>query len=106
MKTFAIIDDNRVTRLVVADSIAILGALLPDEDLVLEVTDATGAAYIGAEYRKDKFVPFNNYTSWTWDEDAWAWQSPIPYPQDGKFYGWDNEAESWIEIKDVPDTIV
>lgn len=105
MKTFAIIDNGKVARLAVAEDITILGALLPDEDLVLEVTEKTGAAYVGAEYRKNKFVPFNNYESWTWNETKWAWQPPVAYPTDGKNYGWDDEGGSWIDLTGKTDTL-
>lgn len=96
--TFAIIEKGVVQRLAIADNIVQLGILLPEAELVLEVTEATGAAYVGAEYRNGKFVPFNSYKSWTWNEKKWAWIPPVAYPTDGKFYAWDEGTLAWIDI--------
>jgi hypothetical protein len=98
MTNFAILKNNRVTNIAVADSIEILGALLPDAELVVEITDKTGAGHVGAEYRNNKFVPFRQFASWTWDEKKWAWVAPKPYPADGKMYDWDEKSLSWIKL--------
>jgi hypothetical protein len=55
-------------------------------------------AGIGYEYRKDidAFVAPQPFPSWILDSDA-QWQSPTPFPADGKNYGWDEPSRSWIE---------
>ena len=30
--------------------------------------------------------------SWTLDTDTWMWKAPITYPDDGKYYTWDEDA--------------
>lgn len=35
--------------------------------------------------------------SWSISEPAWIWNPPIPFPEDGKPYEWDEPTKSWIE---------
>jgi hypothetical protein len=37
------------------------------------------------------------YPSWVGDIATMSWQPPLPYPQDGKQYYWDEPSVSWIE---------
>jgi hypothetical protein len=45
----------------------------------------------------DAFVPPKPYPSWVLDESA-QWQAPVPMPDDGKMYSWDEETQSWVEV--------
>ena len=56
-------------------------------------------ASIGMIYRADidAFIFPQPYPSWTLDENA-DWKSPVPYPNDGKQYSWNEETQSWVEI--------
>jgi hypothetical protein len=47
---------------------------------------------------RDYFIPPKPFPSWTLNEDTCLWQSPIPYPNDGKMYTWNEEILNWIEI--------
>jgi hypothetical protein len=47
---------------------------------------------------RDAFIPPKPFPSWTLNEDTCLWQSPIPYPNDGKMYTWNEEILNWIEI--------
>lgn len=60
-------------------------------------------AGIGYAYRKDidAFVAPQPYPSWVLDNDA-KWQAPVPYPNDGKQYSWDEASLSWVEFQGVP----
>tara|TARA_S200002703_G_C3773426_1_gene238095 strand:- start:850 stop:1275 length:426 start_codon:yes stop_codon:yes gene_type:complete len=41
----------------------------------------------------DVFIPQNPFPDvWVLNETNWAWEAPIPYPDDGEAYLWDNEA--------------
>ena len=46
------------------------------------------------KFMKDHF-PF---PSWTLDEIKGEWIPPIPHPNDGKCYVWDEEKQIWFEI--------
>ena len=53
-------------------------------------------AGIGYTYRADidAFVPPQPFLSWTLGVDA-QWNPPVPVPQDGKMYGWDEATTKW-----------
>ena len=57
-------------------------------------------AGIGFTYDKqrDAFIPPKPYESWILNEETCLWESPIPYPQDGKGYKWNEETLSWIKV--------
>lgn len=38
--------------------------------------------------------PAQPYPSWTWG--GASWQSPVPYPDDGQEYVWDETAQEWM----------
>jgi hypothetical protein len=40
-----------------------------------------------------------NFEGWIYDEELGHDVPPLPYPEDGKLYLWDNETISWIEDK-------
>jgi hypothetical protein len=46
---------------------------------------------------KDAFIPPKPYPSWILNEDSCLWESPVPYPNDGLYYSWDENSLSWIE---------
>ena len=56
-------------------------------------------AGIGFTYdqKRDAFIPPQPFSSWTLNEETCNWNSPIPYPEDGKFYNWDEEKVAWVE---------
>ena len=55
--------------------------------------------YAGAGYtydsNRDAFIPPQPYASWQLNEDTCLWSSPIPMPNDGNFYVWNEIATSW-----------
>src|SRR6056300_133089 len=57
-------------------------------------------AGIGYTYdrERDAFIPPQRYASWVLNEDTCLWDSPVPMPDDGKFYSWDEDTTSWIEV--------
>jgi len=61
--------------------------------------------FAGIEYTydvvRDAFIPPKPYPSWILDENTCWWETPIPYPNDGKDYYWDEDTVSWIEIVNV-----
>jgi len=45
---------------------------------------------------RDAFIPPQNFPSWTLNENTCLWEAPIPVPQDGKTYVWNEETVSWL----------
>ena len=57
-------------------------------------------AGIGFTYdrTRDAFIPPKPYASWVLNETTCLWDSPVPYPTDGKRYIWNEVTTSWIEM--------
>ena len=45
----------------------------------------------------DVFYAPQTYPSWILNTTTWTWEAPVPYPNDGKLYVWDEDTTSWIE---------
>lgn len=45
----------------------------------------------------DAFIPPKPFESWLLDTDKCQWQPPIPIPDDGKEYYWDESVINWVE---------
>jgi hypothetical protein len=58
-------------------------------------------AGIGYTYDPDRdaFIPPKPFDSWVLEEDTCLWNPPIPYPEDGKPYDWNEETQSWDLIE-------
>lgn len=56
-------------------------------------------AGIGFTYdpNRDAFIPPKPNPSWILNEETCLWESPVPYPNGGKMYQWDESQLSWIE---------
>jgi hypothetical protein len=54
---------------------------------------------------RDAFIGVQPYENWVLNEDACIWIPPVPYPEDGKGYSWDQRANAWI-ISRVPVTVI
>jgi hypothetical protein len=56
------------------------------------------------EFESEKLQEFNlrkPYPSWIGDLSTMSWQPPVPYPQDGKYYRWDESIINWIEVNNA-----
>ena len=45
---------------------------------------------------RDAFIPPKYHSSWVLNEETCRWESPVPYPNDGKYYDWNEEQENWV----------
>lgn len=73
---------------------------LPDEDQ--SKAFRKNFAGIGYKYdmNLDAFIPPQPYPSWILNEQTCNWESPIPYPNDGNIYNWDETTQSWKLISE------
>ena len=57
-------------------------------------------AGIGYTYdpARDAFIPPKPYPSWTLDEQTCLWNPPVPHPNDGNVYSWNEESGSWTQL--------
>jgi hypothetical protein len=108
MGYFAHIDENNiVTTVIVADQEFINTGAEGDPANWIE-TSIDGSfrkqyAGIGYTYdaQADVFISPQPYPSWVLDAN-YDWVAPVPYPQDGKCYVWDETIINWVEVPCMP----
>ena len=104
MSHFAEIDkDGKVLRVIVAEQAFINSGLVGDAFNWIQTSYNRNFRknYAGGGYTYDKtrdaFIAPQPYPSWALDEGTCLWDAPTPYPDDGKFYNWDEDTTSWKE---------
>ena len=115
MSHFAQIDENNiVTQVIVIEQDVVDTGLFGDPNSWIQTSYNTSGGihllggtplrknYAGIGYTydstRDAFIPPKPFNSWTLNETTCLWEAPIPMPDDGKMYSWDEETTSWIEI--------
>lgn len=67
-------------------------------------------AGIGYTYMEqyDAFVPAKAYPDFIFDEQQLLWVPPVPYPNDGHQYYWDEQQHKWIRFpqSNMPVTVL
>ena len=68
----------------------------PDGGVALRANYAgIGYAY---DHENDVFYAPQPYPSWTISAPDWIWKAPVPLPEDGKIYTWDEPTLNWVEL--------
>jgi hypothetical protein len=67
----------------------------PDGGVALRGNYA-GVGYV-YDAANDVFYTPQPFPSWTLGSD-WLWHAPVPMPEDGKMYRWDESAQNWVEL--------
>ena len=57
-----------------------------------------GIGYFYDEQR-DAFIPPKLFESWVLNEETCTWDPPVPMPDDGNPYGWNEETQSWDKLE-------
>jgi hypothetical protein len=53
--------------------------------------------------QRNAFITPQPYPSWAFDAENCDWVAPIPMPNDGDWYMWDELNQSWVKVTaDVP----
>lgn len=50
----------------------------------------------------DAFISPKPYPSWSLNTTTCKWDAPIPYPNDGNIYEWDEATLSWVLVGPKP----
>jgi hypothetical protein len=55
-------------------------------------------AGVGYSYdrQKDAFIPPQPFPSWTLNDETCLWEAPVPYPEDGEIWYWNEDLQNWI----------
>jgi len=112
MAHFAQIDENStVIQVIVVEQVVINTGLFGDPATWIQTSYNTHGGvhsqggtplrknYAGIGYTydisRDAFVPPKPYPSWILNEDTCLWEAPVPMPEDGNQYLWDELSLSW-----------
>jgi len=120
MSHFAKIQNGVVTEVIVAEQDFINSGLVgPASDWVQTSYNTRGGVHYGEDGQPDGgtalrgnyagigytydsahdvFYAPQPYPSWTLNNTTWLWESPVPYPTDGKMYEWNEEQRNWVEV--------
>jgi len=120
MSHFAKIQNGVVTEVIVAEQDFINSGLVgPASEWVKTSYNTRGGVHYGEDGQpdggtalrgnyagigytydsaNDVFYAPQPYPSWTLNNTTWLWESPVPYPTDGKIYQWNEEQRNWVEV--------
>ena len=107
MAYFSEIDQDGIVKrtIVVSDSDKDVKSFVVNTfgGLWVESTKTAGKlqAAIGSKYlaEKEGFQPAQPYASWSFNEDQWQWEPPVPMPADDSFYEWKEDLTAWEKIQ-------
>lgn len=123
MAHFAKVEDGLVTEVLVISPSEIETGLFGDPSLFIQTSYNTrgGVHYnqqgepdgpglrknyagIGYTYNVelDAFIPPQPFASWLLETETCLWYAPVPYPDDGKYYTWDEATLSWVLVEPQP----
>lgn len=110
MAHFAEIVDGVVTRVIVAETAEwcetyLGGTWVQTSYNTIANTHKLGGtplhknyAGIGFTFDGVGFAEPQPYPSWSLNPDTYIWEAPVAMPDDGKFYLWNEEDQSWVEF--------
>ena len=115
MSHFAQIDENNiVTQVIVIEQDMVDTGLFGEPPSWIQTSYNTSGGvhklggtplrknYAGIGYSydvtRDAFIPPKPFNSWVLNEDTCVYEAPIPMPNDGKMYSWNEDTLAWIEI--------
>ena len=108
MGYFAHIDENSVVTTVIVATQEFIDTNAEGDPANWIETSIDGSfrkqyAGIGYTYdaQADVFITPQPYPSWVLDAN-YDWVAPVPYPEDGKCYEWDESIINWVEVPCMP----
>jgi hypothetical protein len=103
MSYFAQVENGIVINVIVADQEFIDSGVVGTNWIETSADGSFRAHYAGIDFIYDSiddvFYPPAPYASWILNKTTYTWESPIPYPTDGKFYVWKEDILNWLEVK-------
>ena len=97
MPNFAVLNEESVINIIVADSKEIAEELMGKS--CVEATSIK--AQVGGTYSNENFILPKPFPSWILDEN-YDWQAPVAYPvidpEDVKYYSWNEDNLEWVIV--------
>ena len=91
MPNFAIHDGATVHNVIVCDTQG-----LAEELTGMLALETEGQPWIGWTLAEGEWRPPQPYSSWVWDGSEWV--APVPMPDEGGPWIWDEATRSWVEV--------
>lgn len=97
---WALVNENDVVENVIVASEAFVLAHPPKESGWYYAPSLKNRPGIGSRYDKQSgaFIYPQPFPSWSLSED-FNWHPPVPYPEDGELYRWDEQSLSWKKFE-------
>lgn len=94
MKKFAILENDKIINIVVANSEADLQLVIANNFIEYEENDQV---FIGGTYiaEANKFILPKPFDSWLLNYETYRWEAPKLYPNDGNDYYWNENILNW-----------
>jgi len=105
MSHYAKVEDNLVTRVIVAEPEFFESFVdsSPGEWIQCSYNDNIRKNYPGIGYTydsvRDAFIPPKPYTSWALNETTCRWEAPVEIPDNDTEYTWNEDNQSWDEVE-------
>lgn len=71
----------------------------PEDDVTVSVWVSNAGIYTSSEFGFVVPRPPSPFPSWVWEEGEWV--APVPYPEDGGAYRWDEDGQGWIPLAEA-----
>lgn len=95
-----------IVAAMITDGVVVNVGALSDENDYTEWLEAVAVDYdevrvvpeagIGWTVEEDGLRPLSPFPSWSWDGSEWV--APVPMPDDGGAYSWDEDAQEWKPV--------
>ena len=108
MGYFAHINENSVVTTVIVATQEFINTSAegnPADWIETSIDGSFRKQYAGIGYtydaQADVFITPQPFPSWVLDSN-YDWVAPVPYPNDGKCYNWDESIINWVEVPCLP----
>ena len=98
MANFAVIENNILTNLIIADTLEIAESLTGNK--CVEYNEENDYVLIGSKYDGTNFIPECPFKGWSWNTTSKKFEPPRPIPNETDLYVWDNATEDWKLISE------
>jgi len=106
MSHFAKIENDTVTQVIVAEqdfidsqpgewvqtSYNTRGGQHPEGRPLRKNYAGVGYSY---DRQRDAFIPPQPFPSWILNDETCLWDAPVPYPEDGEIWYWNEDLQIW-----------
>lgn len=107
MTHFAKIENDTVTQVIVAErdfidwqpgewvqtSYNTRGGQHPEGRPLRKNYASVGYIY---DRQRDAFIPPQPFPSWILNDETCLWNAPVPYPEDGEIWYWNEVIQNWV----------